>query len=222
MPYVNIKIAGPEPTKEQKDQVFKEVTETLVRVLYRNSRCWQYRRSGRERRGQKKGDEMSEFSKADIERKITLEVGDKAPEFEALNQDGVKVALKDFIGKNVVLYFYPKDNTPGCTTEACEFSANYDQFIKNDTVIIGVSPDSVKSHVGFIAKQNLKHILLSDEDKEISKLYGVWQVKKNYGKEYLGIVRSTFVIGKDGKIVKIYKSVKAKDHAAKVLADLAK
>ena len=165
---------------------------------------------------------MSEFSKADIERKITLEVGDKAPEFEALNQDGVKVALKDFIGKNVVLYFYPKDNTPGCTTEACEFSENYDQFIKNDTVIIGVSPDSVKSHAGFIAKQNLKHILLSDEDKEISKLYGVWQVKKNYGKEYLGIVRSTFVIGKDGKIVKIYKSVKAKDHAAKVLADLVK
>ncbi|WP_462108021.1 thioredoxin-dependent thiol peroxidase [Campylobacter concisus] len=165
---------------------------------------------------------MSEFNKADMERKIKLEVGDKAPEFEALNQDGVKVALKDFIGKNVVLYFYPKDNTPGCTTEACEFSANYDQFIKNDTVIIGVSPDSVKSHAGFIAKQNLKHILLSDEDKEISKLYGVWQVKKNYGKEYLGIVRSTFVIGKDGKIVKIYKSVKAKDHAAKVLADLVK
>ena len=165
---------------------------------------------------------MSEFSKADMERKITLEVGDKAPEFEALNQDGVKVALKDFVGKNVVLYFYPKDNTPGCTTEACEFSANYDQFIKNDTVIIGVSPDSVKSHAGFIAKQNLKHILLSDEDKEISKLYGVWQVKKNYGKEYLGIVRSTFVIGKDGKIAKIYKSVKAKDHAAKVLADIAK
>ena len=165
---------------------------------------------------------MSEFSKADLERKITLEVGDKAPEFEALNQDGIKVALKDFIGKNVVLYFYPKDNTPGCTTEACEFSANYDQFIKNDTVIIGVSPDSVKSHAGFIAKQNLKHILLSDEDKEISKLYGVWQVKKNYGKEYLGIVRSTFVIGKDGKIAKIYKSVKAKDHAAKVLADLVK
>ena len=165
---------------------------------------------------------MSEFSKADIERKITLEVGDKAPEFEALNQDGVKVALKDFIGKNVVLYFYPKDNTPGCTTEACEFSANYDQFIKNDTVIIGVSPARVKSNACCIAKQNLKHILLSDEDKEISKLYGVWQVKKNYGKEYLGIVRSTFVIGKDGKIVKIYKSVKAKDHAAKVLADLAK
>lgn len=165
---------------------------------------------------------MSEFSKEDMERKVTLEVGDKAPNLEALNQDGVKVALKDFIGKNVVLYFYPKDNTPGCTTEACEFSANYDDFIANDTVIIGVSPDSVKSHVNFIAKQNLKHILLSDEDKQISKLYGVWQVKKNYGKEYLGIVRTTFVIGKDGKILKVYKSVKAKDHAAKVLADLAK
>ena len=165
---------------------------------------------------------MSEFSKEDMGRKVTLEAGDKAPNFEALNQDGVKVALKDFIGKNVVLYFYPKDNTPGCTTEACEFSANYDDFIANDTVIIGVSPDSVKSHVNFIAKQNLKHILLSDEDKQISKLYGVWQVKKNYGKEYLGIVRTTFIIGKDGKILKVYKSVKAKDHAANVLADLAK
>ncbi|WP_169754755.1 thioredoxin-dependent thiol peroxidase [Campylobacter curvus] len=165
---------------------------------------------------------MSEFSKEDMERKVTLEAGDKAPNFEALNQDGVKVTLKDFIGKNVVLYFYPKDNTPGCTTEACEFSASYDDFIANDTVIIGVSPDSVKSHVNFIAKQNLKHILLSDEDKQISKLYGVWQVKKNYGKEYLGIVRTTFVIGKDGKILKVYKSVKAKDHAAKVLEDLAK
>ncbi|WP_103618640.1 peroxiredoxin [Campylobacter concisus] len=157
-----------------------------------------------------------------MERKITLEVGDKAPEFEALNQDGVKVALKDFIGKNVVLYFYPKDNTPCCTTEACEFIANYYHFIKNDTVIIGVSPESVKSHVCFISMQNLKHILLSYEEKELSMLYAVCQVKKNYGKEYLGIVRCTFSIGKDGKIVKIYKSVKAKDHAAKVLADLVK
>ena len=111
---------------------------------------------------------MNEFSKADIERKITLEVGDKAPEFEALNQDGVKVALKDFIGKNVVLYFYPKDNTPGCTTEACEFSANYDQFIKNDTVIIGVSPDSVKSHVGFIAKQNFSYLAVFADHKGAS------------------------------------------------------
>lgn len=164
----------------------------------------------------------SEFSKEDIERKVTLATGDKAPNFSLENQDGVSVNLKDFIGKNVVLYFYPKDNTPGCTTEACEFSAIYDDFIAQDTVIIGISPDSVKSHAGFIQKQNLKHILLSDDNKEVAKAYGVWQVRKNYGKEYLGIVRTTFVIGKDGKILKVYKSVKAKDHAAKVLADLSK
>ncbi|WP_169776785.1 thioredoxin-dependent thiol peroxidase [Campylobacter mucosalis] len=163
---------------------------------------------------------MSEFSKADLERKVTLKAGDEAPNFELENQDGVKISLKDFVGKNVVLYFYPKDNTPGCTTEACEFSALYDDFIKNDSVIIGISPDSVKSHANFITKQSLKHILLADTDKEVAKSYGVWQVRKNYGKEYLGIVRTTFVIDKTGKIAKVYKSVKAKDHAAKVLADL--
>ena len=103
-----------------------------------------------------------------------------------------------------------------------EFSALYDDFIASDSVIIGISPDSVKSHTNFIAKQNLKHILLSDENKEVSKAYGVYQVRKNYGKEYLGIVRTTFVIDKKGKIEKVYKSVKAKDHAAKVLADLTK
>ncbi|MBQ3675057.1 MAG: thioredoxin-dependent thiol peroxidase [Campylobacter sp.] len=164
----------------------------------------------------------SEFSKEDLERKVVLTIGDTAPEFSLQNSDGVSVNLKDFIGKKVVLYFYPKDNTPGCTTEACEFSALYDDFIANDTVIIGISPDSVKSHTNFIAKQNLKHILLSDENKEVSKAYGVYQVRKNYGREYLGIVRTTFVIDEKGKIAKVYKSVKAKDHAAKVLADLAK
>ncbi|CAD7288930.1 Putative peroxiredoxin [Campylobacter majalis] len=163
---------------------------------------------------------MSEFTQEDIQRKVTLTKGDVAPEFTLLNADGVSVSLKDFRGKNVVLYFYPKDNTPGCTTEACEFSQLYDDFIANDSVIIGVSPDSVKTHVGFIAKQSLKHILLSDEQKEVAKAYGVWQVRKNYGKEYLGIVRTTFVIDKDGKIAKVYKSVKAKDHAAKVLSEL--
>ena len=165
---------------------------------------------------------MSEFSKEDLERKITLVADDTAPEFSLENSDGVSVSLKDFIGKNVVLYFYPKDNTPGCTTEACEFSALYDDFIAKDTVIVGVSPDSVKSHACFAQKQSLKHILLSDPVHEVAKLYGVWQVKKNYGKEYLGIARSTFVIGKDGKVAKVYKSVKAKEHAAKVLADLVK
>ena len=165
---------------------------------------------------------MSGFSKEDLGRKITLEKGDDAPAFELENIDGVKINLKDFAGKKVILYFYPKDNTPGCTTEACEFSAAYDDFIADGAVIVGISPDSVKSHANFAQKQNLKHILLSDPNKEVASLYGVWQVKKNYGKEYLGIVRSTFVIDESGKILKIYKSVKAKDHAAKVLADLAK
>lgn len=165
---------------------------------------------------------MSDFSLEDRERKVTLSIGDTAPVFELENQDGVKVSLKDFIGKKVVLYFYPKDNTPGCTTEACEFSENWDKFIAQNTVIIGISPDSAKSHHGFIAKYSLKHILLSDFEREVSKAYGVWQVRKNYGKEYLGIVRTTFVIDENGKIEKVYKSVKAKDHAVKVLADLAK
>lgn len=166
--------------------------------------------------------EATVFNQEDIDRKVVLAAGDMAPEFSLENSDGVSISLRDFRGKNVVLYFYPKDNTPGCTTEACEFSANYDEFIANDTVIVGVSPDSVKSHSGFIIKQNLKHILLSDINKDVAKAYGVWQVRKNYGKEYLGIVRTTFVIDKEGKIVKVYKSVKAAGHAAKVLADLVK
>lgn len=163
---------------------------------------------------------MSEFSSEDLERKVTLSKGDKALEFCLENSDEVSICLKDFIGKNIILYFYPKDNTPGCTTEACEFSAIYDEFIAKDTIIIGISPDSAKSHGNFMQKYGLKHILLSDSQKEISKLYGVYQVRKNYGKEYLGIVRTTFLIGKDGKILKVYKSVKAKDHAAKVYEDL--
>ncbi|BCX78567.1 thioredoxin-dependent thiol peroxidase [Campylobacter sp. 19-13652] len=165
---------------------------------------------------------MSEFSQADRERKVTLAAGDVAPAFELENQDGVKVSLKDFIGKKVVLYFYPKDNTPGCTTEACEFSESWDKFIAQNAVIIGISPDSVKSHEGFIAKHDLRHILLSDPERVVAKEYGVWQVRKNYGREYLGIVRTTFVIDEAGKIAKVYKSVKAKEHAAKVLADLSK
>lgn len=165
---------------------------------------------------------MAEFSQDDLNRKVILKAGDKAPNFTLLNSDGVEISLHDFKGKKVVLYFYPKDNTPGCTTEACEFTQNYDEFIANDTVIIGVSPDSVESHAKFRDKQSLKHILLSDSEREVAKAYGVWQVRKNYGREYLGIVRTTFVIDENGEILKVYKSVKAKDHAAKVLADLTK
>ena len=163
---------------------------------------------------------MSEFSKDDLERKVVLKEGDIAPSFSALNQDGVNIALKDFAGKKVVLYFYPKDNTPGCTTQACEFSADYDEFLGKNAVIIGISPDSAASHEKFISKQNLKHILLSDESREICKAYGVWQVRKNYGKEYLGVVRTTFIIDERGKIAKVYKSVKPAGHAAKVLSEI--
>ncbi|EAL5902395.1 thioredoxin-dependent thiol peroxidase [Campylobacter lari] len=149
-----------------------------------------------------------------------LQIGDKAPVFELLNQDGVKISLSDFLGKKIILYFYPKDNTPGCTTQACEFSQSYEDFLEQNTVIIGISPDSVKSHENFIKKYDLKHTLLSDSEKEICKLYGVWGLKKNYGKEYEGLIRSTFVIDENGKISKIYKNVKAKDHAFKVLKEL--
>ncbi len=163
---------------------------------------------------------VATFSEADKERKITLKIGDDAPIFELENGDGVKLSLNDFRGKSVVLYFYPKDNTPGCTTEACEFSSFYDEFIKAGAVVIGISPDSVATHNKFAAKQNLKHILLSDTDKEVCIKYGVWQLRKNYGKEYMGVVRSTFIIDENSKIAKIYKSVKAAGHAAKVLADI--
>lgn len=160
------------------------------------------------------------FTQEDLLRKVTLKSGDIAPEFSTLNQDGVNIALKDFAGKKIVLYFYPKDNTPGCSTQACEFSQNYDDFASKNAVIIGISPDSVKSHESFINKQNLKHILLSDESHEICKAYGVWQVRKNYGKEYLGVARTTFIIDENGKIIKIYKSVKPAGHANKVLSEL--
>ncbi|MCW1605178.1 peroxiredoxin [Campylobacter jejuni] len=113
---------------------------------------------------------------------MSLNIGDKAPQFELLNQDGVKIALKDFIGKKVILYFYPKDNTPGCTTEACDFSLNYDKFGGKNAVIIGISPDSVASHEKFISKFDLKHILLSDSEKEVAKAYGAWGLKKKLRK----------------------------------------
>ncbi|ELF7634913.1 thioredoxin-dependent thiol peroxidase [Campylobacter jejuni] len=151
---------------------------------------------------------------------MSLNIGDKAPQFELLNQDGVKIALKDFIGKKVILYFYPKDNTLGCTTEACDFSLNYDKFGGKNAVIIGISPDSVASHEKFISKFDLKHILLSDSEKEVAKAYGAWGLKKNYGKEYEGLIRSTFVIDEIGRIAQIYSNVRVKDHALKVLESL--
>ena len=143
-----------------------------------------------------------------------------AVDFCLPNQDGVEICLRDLRGKWIVLYFYPKDNTPGCTTEAKEFSELIDEFEKLNAVVIGISPDSPKRHCNFIEKHDLKVLLLSDEEKKVIKESGAWGVKKMYGKEYEGVIRSTFIINPEGEIVKEYKKVKAKGHAAKVLEDL--
>ncbi len=149
-----------------------------------------------------------------------LQIGDKAPEFCLPNQDSEEVCLRDLQGSWVVLYFYPKDNTPGCTTEAIDFTALKSEFEKEGATILGVSPDSVKKHQNFITKKELGITLLSDEDKEVLKAYGVWQLKKNFGKEYMGVVRSTFLIDPDGKIAYIWPKVKVKGHAQEVLEKL--
>ncbi|WP_286005793.1 thioredoxin-dependent thiol peroxidase [Campylobacter avium] len=150
-----------------------------------------------------------------------LSIGDKAPDFALKNSDENLISLKDFLGKKVVIYFYPKDDTPGCTTQACDFTQNYERLRANDIVVIGISPDDSKSHSKFIDKYGLKHILLSDTEKEAIKAYGAWGPKKNYGKEYEGLIRSTFVVDESGKIAKIYKNVKAKGHIDILLKDLA-
>ena len=138
--------------------------------------------------------------------------GEMAPEFCLVNEDKEKVCLKDFRDKWVVLYFYPKDNTPGCTTEACDFTASIDDFSNIDAEIIGVSPDSPESHQKFIKKHLLKQTLLSDTEKEVLQMYGVWREKSMYGKSYLGVVRSTFLIDPKGKITKFWDKVRVKGH----------
>lgn len=142
---------------------------------------------------------------------ITLET--KAPEFCLPNQDDVEICLRDLRGKWIVLYFYPKDNTPGCTTEACDFSEAAPDFSTLNAVILGVSADSTKSHRGFIEKKDLSITLLSDESTSMMQEYGVWALKKNYGKEYMGIVRSTIIIDPEGIVKAVWKSVKVKEHA---------
>jgi len=142
---------------------------------------------------------------------VTLE--STAPEFCLPNQDDVEICLRDLRGKWIVLYFYPKDNTPGCTTEACDFSEAAPDFSTLNAVILGVSADSTKSHRGFIEKKDLSITLLSDESTSMMQEYGVWALKKNYGKEYMGIVRSTLIINPEGIIKAIWKNVKVKEHA---------
>ncbi len=143
-------------------------------------------------------------------------------EFCLPNQDNIEMCLRDLKGKWIVLYFYPKDNTPGCTIEAKEFSTLIDEFEKLNAAVIGISPDSPQKHCNFIEKHGLKITLLSDTEKNVLKEFGAWGKKKMYGKEYEGVIRSSFIINPEGKIVKEYKKVKAKGHAEKVLEDLKK
>jgi len=146
-----------------------------------------------------------------------LSVGDKAPDFSAQDETGRGWSLKALKGKTVVLYFYPKDNTPGCTTEACDFRDRYDHFAKKKVVVLGVSPDSAKSHAGFKAKHGLPFPLLVDEERKICEAYGVWKQKMLYGRKFMGVERSTFVIGPDGKVKQALRKVSVTGHAQSML-----
>lgn len=148
---------------------------------------------------------------------MTVQVGQAAPDFTLPNQDGVSVSLSDFKGKHVVLYFYPKDMTPGCTTQACDFRDQYENFSDLNAVIIGISPDPVERHQKFIEKHELPFILLADVDHQVAELYDVWKLKKNFGKEYYGIERSTFIIDKEGILQKEYRKVRVKGHVEEAL-----
>ncbi len=148
---------------------------------------------------------------------MALEIGEKAPDFEAKDQDGNKVKLSEFQGKKVVLYFYPKDNTPGCTAQACNLRDNYDALLKAGYIVLGISSDSEKSHQKFIEKQNLPFSLIADEDKKVHELYGTWVEKNMYGRKYMGTARTTFIIDEEGKIAEIIDKVKTKEHTNQIL-----
>ena len=147
----------------------------------------------------------------------SLNVGDKAPNFVALNEFGQSTSLSDFLGKKVILYFYPKDMTPGCTAESCNLGENYSLLQGKGFIVLGVSPDSSKSHQKFIDKYNLPFSLIADEDKAVMKAFGVWGPKKFMGKEYDGVHRTTFIIDEDGVIEKVFSKVKTKDHTNQIL-----
>ena len=146
-----------------------------------------------------------------------IEAGMKAPDFTLKDRDGKEVSLSSFLGKKVIIYFYPKDNTPGCTRQACAFAGAYDEFKKIDAEVIGISKDSAASHEKFAAKYSLPFILLSDPELEAIKAYGVWQEKKLYGKLSFGVVRSTFIIDENGIIEKVMPKVKPDTNAAEIL-----
>ncbi|WP_368652698.1 thioredoxin-dependent thiol peroxidase [Ornithinibacillus sp. 4-3] len=148
---------------------------------------------------------------------MTVGIGKQVADFTSVNQNGEEIKLSDFKGRHVVLYFYPKDMTPGCTTQACDFRDHHESFKELDAVIIGVSPDPVQRHQKFIEKHDLPFHLLADEDHQLAEQFGVWQLKKTFGKEYYGIVRSTFVIDKDGILQKEYRNVRVKGHVEEAL-----
>ena len=150
-----------------------------------------------------------------------LDIGMKAPDFTLSDQDGHAVSLSDFRGRKVVLYFYPKDNTPGCTRQACAFAAAYEEFTQKNVTVIGISKDSVASHLKFAEKYSLPFILLSDPDRLAIEAYGVWQEKKMAGKVSMGVVRTTFIIDEEGVITAVMPKVKPDTNAAEVLEALA-
>lgn len=149
-----------------------------------------------------------------------LEVGTKAPDFSLPDQNGEMHRLSDYAGKKVILYFYPKDNTPGCTKQACGFSELYPQFLEKDAVVLGVSKDSVASHKKFEEKYNLSFTLLSDTELDAIQAYDVWKEKKNYGKVYMGVVRTTYLIDESGVIEKAFSNVRAAENPGKMLEEL--
>lgn len=150
-----------------------------------------------------------------------LKEGDKAPFFKGLNQNGQEISLDDFKGKKVILYFYPKDNTSGCTAEACSLNENYDTLTAKGYEVVGVSPDSVASHQKFIAKYNLAFNLIADTEKTTLEAYGVWAEKSMYGRKYMGVLRTTFVINEEGTIIKVITKVNTKAAAEQLLTAMA-
>lgn len=148
---------------------------------------------------------------------MKLSVGDLAPDFTSTNQTGETVKLSDFRGKKVILYFYPKDNTPGCTAESCNLRDNYEELLKQGYIVLGVSSDSEKSHQKFIDKHELPFDLIADTDKSVHEAFGTWGEKSMYGRKYMGTFRTTFVIDEEGKIAEVIEKVKTKDHTAQIL-----
>ncbi len=149
-----------------------------------------------------------------------LKEGDLAPAIEAVDQSGEMITLKEYRGKKIVLYFYPKDNTPGCTAESCDLRDNYSQFLEKGFEVIGVSADSEKSHQNFISKYNLPFRLISDVDKKVLQDYNAWGEKKSYGKTYMGVLRKTYIIDEKGYVEKIIEKVKTKEHSRQIFSEL--